>query len=428
MKLHFYYDLVCPYAYLASLAVEDLAVRTGAELVWEPVLLGGVLRAVGSPDAPATAWSPARVAMGEADLLRQAALLGAPLRRNPAYPVKSLPAMRLLTAASPDARPALSRALFHACHVEGVDLGDRQILASFADRFGLSPDTPDQIAVKDALRTNTQQAIDRGLFGVPGFWAQTPARPEGRLWWGADRMHLVEASLRGISNRLDAPAELQRNGVADRPLDLGRPAQLQVFHDFASPYSYLGATQAQRIADEHGAELAWRPMLLGALFRSIGTADVPIAVMNAARARYGVQDLCDWAAWWGVPFAFPDCFPVRSVTALRVSIIEPRVVQVLYRALWVDGQNIGDDDVLRRVLAAHGFDSGLVEAATQPAVKQALRDHTDQAIRMGACGAPSFLVRADSAGTDRPLPDLLVWGQDRFDVVGAALDGWRPPG
>ncbi|MBK8259925.1 MAG: DsbA family protein [Nannocystis sp.] len=51
-ELRFYYDIVCPYAYLASMQVEALAARVGAELQWRPVLLGGLFRAAYAPSSP----------------------------------------------------------------------------------------------------------------------------------------------------------------------------------------------------------------------------------------------------------------------------------------------------------------------------------------------------------------------------------------
>ena len=427
MDLEFHYDVACPQAWLACNAVEEVAARAGARLVWKPVLLDALHRQVGGHERPANRWSPARAAMGERDLLRQAALRGVPLAQDdPLGRVDSERAMRLIVAAPEELRPVLSHALFEAIHVQGLDPADPETLARLADAFGLDLARADLPAVSEALRNRTQEALDRGAFDVPAFWARTPQAPAGRLWWGADRLHLVEAALRGAAGREDAPPDLQRDGAADRPPGRAACSELEVFHDFSSPFSYLGVSQAARIAARHQATVTWRPMLLGALFRAIGSPNVPIAEMNAARARYFLQDLQDWAAWWGVPLRFPDCFPVRTVTALRVSLLEPRAIQPLYRALWVDGADIGRDEVVRGVLDAHGLDPAWVDRSAAPEVKEQLRWNTERAETLGACGAPSFLVRTVDPGGPA-VPDILVWGQDRFDLVGACLGGWRPP-
>lgn len=426
MRLEFHYDLVCPYAYMASTLVEDLATRTGAELVWKPVLLGGILRAVGAPDVPAQTWGPNKARLGALDIYRQAELHGLPYAMNTHHPVRTLDAMRLLLLASPEQLPQLSHALFEAYHVLGLDLADRDVLARFADSFGLDLAGIDRAQVKQELRERTDEAVQRGIFGVPTFWIQGPEHPQGRAWWGTDRLHLVEAALRGVRSREDAPEDLRRDG-ATRPVMTGHGrARLELFHDFSSPYSYLGASQARRIASEHGAELVLRPMLLGALFRAVGTPLVPLQAMNATKARYQLQDLHDWAAWWGVPFSFPSTFPLRTVAALRVALVEPAVTPVLYQAAWVHDQDIGQDPVLCTVLDAAGFDGAALIAATQrPEVKAALRENTDLAAQIGACGAPTWRVSGeDRAGA--ALPEIVIWGQDRLDVVSACLQGWRP--
>ena len=54
MLTRFYYDIVCPYAYLAAGQIEGLAARTGATIEWCPVLLGGLLKANNTPAIPTT--------------------------------------------------------------------------------------------------------------------------------------------------------------------------------------------------------------------------------------------------------------------------------------------------------------------------------------------------------------------------------------
>ena len=50
MRIEFFFDFACPFAYLAAREIEAVAARTGADLVWRPILLGGVLRAIGSEE------------------------------------------------------------------------------------------------------------------------------------------------------------------------------------------------------------------------------------------------------------------------------------------------------------------------------------------------------------------------------------------
>ena len=101
--------------------------------------------------------------------------------------------------------------------------------------------------------------------------------------------------------------------------------RLRFFHDFSSPFSYLAATQIEDVAARHGLEVDWCPILLGALFREIGTPDVPLFEMNEAKRRYMGKDLTDWSQRWRVPFRFPDRFPIRIGETTAGSARRPRL-------------------------------------------------------------------------------------------------------
>lgn len=192
-------------------------------------------------------------------------------------------------------------------------------------------------------------------------------------------------------------------------------AEVTFYYDFSSPYAYLGATQIERVAAAAGARARWRPILVGALFNRIGTPTVPLDQFPAPRRAYVMRDLLHWAAHWGVPLRWPSRFPMRTVTALRLALATEAaggdlaaVSHALFCAYWVDDRDLADPRVLR--------DFGELAGAETPAVKEALRASTDEAIAAGVCGVPSFVVR-----------DHLFWGQDRLELVARALAGWDPP-
>ena len=404
MELRFYYDVVCPYAYLASTKIEALARRTGAQLIWKPVLLGGIFRTIKRQKAPMEAMNQARARLNLIDMHRWADWWACPLHLPSAHPRRTVSAMRLLCAVSDVQRPALSHRLFRAYWVEGLDVGQQAVLEQLASEFGLSIDCVAQRQIKERLFENTAGATNHGAFGVPAFVV------DGQLWWGQDRLHLVERALGG-------DRQIPWAGLAAHP-----GATIEFFHDFASPFSYLAATQIEALGEAIGATVVSRPMLLGALFRTLGTADVPLFEMTSQKRAYMGKDLRDWADYWDVPFRFPDHFPLRTVTALRVALAAPETTRVLYDAVWRDNQPIDHDGILEKVLAFGGFDApALMSAAQSQAIKAALRANTEAAVNAGACGAPSFVVRG--AGHSKPL---LFWGQDRLNMVAKAASGWRP--
>ena len=195
---------------------------------------------------------------------------------------------------------------------------------------------------------------------------------------------------------------------------------VRFYYDFSSPFAYLGATQIERVAGEHG--VYWRPILVGALFQRIGTPMVPLETFPAAKRAYIGRDLAHWADHWGVPFRWPSRFPMRTVLALRLALAAAEqgsaaeVSRALFRAYWVDDRDLNDPEVVRSVAADCGLLSAFERAQSDPAIKQALFDSTDEAVQAGVVGVPSFVVRGH-----------VFWGQDRLDLVARALEGWEPP-
>lgn len=392
-ELFFYYDVVCPWAFLASQRVEALAARTGATLRWCPVLLGGLYQHHRAPQDPGAVMPPARARMELADRERNARWHGVALSPHPDHPVRTVDAMRLLVACDPAVRPTLTHALFRAYHVEHRDLSDRTVLAAIASAHGVPASTIE--AGREPLFAATREAAERGCFGVPVY------RVGERWWWGGDRERFAAEALTGVPDRTPA----LEGDAAGRVVE--------VFHDFSSPFSYLGVTQIERVAQEVGATVHWRPFLLGAVFKAIGTPIVPLASFNAAKSAYYLRDLEQWARHWGVPFAYNPHFPLRTVTALRLALQAPELTHALYRATWADQRDVGDTAVLEAIVREAGRDPAPLLAGTQdPAIKDQLRTNTEEAVALGACGAPTFRVG-----------DQLYWGQDRLHFVQAALIG-----
>jgi 2-hydroxychromene-2-carboxylate isomerase len=213
-------------------------------------------------------------------------------------------------------------------------------------------------------------------------------------------------------------AQGKTQGAAhDKALEQAPDKTLVLYYDFASPWSYLGSTQVERVAREGGAAVEWRPILLGGLFRAIGSPNVPLMELTEARRRYQMRDFMHWADHWGAPFQWPSRFPMNTVAALRMAIAAgdelPRVTHALYRAYWAEDRDINDRAVLADVARTLGLDGQALLARTEdPAVKARLRDNTDGAVARGVFGVPTFFVG-----------ETLVFGQDRLDFVAAALRG-----
>jgi 2-hydroxychromene-2-carboxylate isomerase len=197
--------------------------------------------------------------------------------------------------------------------------------------------------------------------------------------------------------------------------------RLDFWFDYSCPYAYLGSTQVEALAGRTGARLAWKPMLLGGVFAANGTPQKLFATLSPQKAAHNARELERWAELFGVPLRMPEGHPLRTVEALRATLvsgidsgIDPRVVHGFYRAYWVEGRPPSDEATMREVLSAAGHDAGAVLARiADGAVKDDLRRRTDEAIALGIFGAPSFVV--DGA--------RMYWGQDRMVLVERDLRG-----
>ena len=92
---------------------------------------------------------------------------------------------------------------------------------------------------------------------------------------------------------------------------------LDFYFDLSSPYSYLAAPQLDAIANRHGATIAWKPLVLAAVFKAQGNVMPAVCV---PKAQYMVKDLARWAEHYGVPFQMSSrlrCLRHRS-SVLRV--------------------------------------------------------------------------------------------------------------
>jgi 2-hydroxychromene-2-carboxylate isomerase len=195
---------------------------------------------------------------------------------------------------------------------------------------------------------------------------------------------------------------------------------IDFYYDIGSPYSYLCATQIDGVADKHGREVHWKPMLLGAVFKATGN-EMPARV--PAKAKWMLQDLKLWAKSYGVPFVFPASFPPNTVRAMRACSFAAERGKVrelslaLFEGYWARGVDPSSEEGLQKAAAVAGLPIADVLAAieTQP-IKDALRKTTDAAIARGVFGAPAMV-----------LGDYLFWGNDRLALLDPVLAGDRTP-
>jgi 2-hydroxychromene-2-carboxylate isomerase len=191
---------------------------------------------------------------------------------------------------------------------------------------------------------------------------------------------------------------------------------VEFFFDFGSPTSYLAYTQLPKIAASAGAEVLWRPMLLGGVFKATGNAS-PVTV--PAKGQWMFKDMAQWSKRYGVPLALNPHFPVNTLTVMRGAVGLQlkqsadflRYVDLMYRMMWATTRNLGDMAVLGATLAEAGFDvQAFTALVAEPEVKAALVANTEEAVQRGVFGAPTMFVGPQ-----------MFFGQDRLEFVREAL-------
>ncbi|CAN5778344.1 hypothetical protein BH11MYX2_BH11MYX2_30140 [soil metagenome] len=430
MKLEFWFDFSCPYAYLASRQAATWA-AAGVEIDWRPMLLGGVFRGIASgPDGngPMAALGPAKARHNLLDMHRWAEVLEAPFQMPVAHPMRTVRALRVLLTLPHREWPRAIAALYAAYWDRAQDVAQDTVIEAALTGAGIDIGDAfaraDSDAIKEDLRARTDEAIALGIFGAPA-WVVRRAQPPHTLVWGQDRRPWVEAMLAGWDPDRDAGPPGGHRSAGDTFSPAPSSSTLDVYFDVSSPFGYLALTQLPSIATATGITPRLIPILLRGLFKDIGQVTAPLLAMPASKQRYFYMETARWARWWGAPFNFPTKFPQRSIMAQRLSVIaaaerpfadQCRLAISLGRGMWAEQRDLEDPETLRAILVAEGFPTDWIERTNEPAIKAALIANSATAKDASAFGVPTLVVNQR----------LLFWGQDRFDLVGRALAGWIP--
>jgi 2-hydroxychromene-2-carboxylate isomerase len=184
-RLTFWFDFISPFAYLAFERLPQALEGLSYEVEYRPVLFAGLLQHWGQKGPaeiePKRAWTFRHVHWLAHE---QGTMIDTPLQ----HPFNPLPLLRLALAAGPNRR--VVEAVFRHVWLGGADASDADRLQTLTTQLAPALD-PQGDVVKQALRDNTEAAVQRALFGVP------TVELDGRCFWGLDALPMVAAALRG---------------------------------------------------------------------------------------------------------------------------------------------------------------------------------------------------------------------------------------
>ena len=201
--IEFFFDVSSPWTYLAFHNVEPLAREFGETVRWRPILVGGIFNSINpsvyqSREKPV----PAKARYYKKDLADWARVAGLDIKTRPTvFPVNSVKAMRGCILLEPDGKLALfARALFEAYWRDDHDISRDDVLIAICDRLGIDRERfftgIAQQGIKDTLRGNTDELMERGGFGSPTLYLD-----RDDMYFGNDRLPLLRAALERRASR-----------------------------------------------------------------------------------------------------------------------------------------------------------------------------------------------------------------------------------
>ncbi len=189
--VEFYFDVGSPTTYLAHYRLLQLKDQYGCLIAYNPILLGGLFKATGNTSP---AMVPAKGRYMDIDMPRYAKMYGLPLAMNPYFPINTLNLMRGAVALlKTEHFQTYINAVFDAMWVNGKNMDDVETVVNVLTEAGLNAssilESTQSPEIKAALISNTEKAVERGLFGAPTMFV------DNQMFFGQDRLHFIESAL-----------------------------------------------------------------------------------------------------------------------------------------------------------------------------------------------------------------------------------------
>ena len=185
---------------------------------------------------------------------------------------------------------------------------------------------------------------------------------------------------------------------------------IEFYFDFSSPYSYIGYKEIKKLEKKESIKIKYMPIFLGGLHNAAGIT--PAAFIDI-KSKYMIEDTKLICKKKNIKFIFNKYFPIKTVNFMRgiVSNEEDSFKKIyidkIFNAIWRDGLNMNDQTVVEKVLKNMDLNPEIfLSKVSDDKIKNKLRKLTEEALKKGVFGAPTFLVNKK-----------IFWGQDRLNYA-----------
>ena len=182
---------------------------------------------------------------------------------------------------------------------------------------------------------------------------------------------------------------------------------IEFYFDFSSPYAYLGFKEIKKYEKKLQFQIKYMPIFLGGLHNSAG---ITPAAFNKIKSKHMIQDTKLVANKKNIKFTFNSYFPIKTVNFMRGAIIakdnnyEKIYVEKIFDTIWRDGLNMNDNIIINKVLKNLDLNPNIFfEKVSDTKIKDKLKKLTNDALKKGIFGAPTYFVNRK-----------IFFGQDRL--------------
>ena len=185
---------------------------------------------------------------------------------------------------------------------------------------------------------------------------------------------------------------------------------IEFYFDFSSPYAYIGYKEMMNYEKKNSFKIKFMPIFLGGLHNSAG---ITPAAFIALKSKYMIKDTKLVSERKKIKFMFNSYFPIKTINFMRGAIIAEKdnfqkvYIEKIFNAIWRDGLNMNDPTVINKVHKNMDLNPEIfMSEARDQKIKNKLKVLTNDALKKGIFGAPSFIVNKK-----------MFWGQDRLSYA-----------